>query len=293
MSLPSPLDANLLRAFVEVVDSGGFSQAATRLRRGQSAISLQIKRLEERLGVRLFDRGPRHVRLTPEGERILDLSRRILSLNDELLSRTQEPEMAGLVRLGAPEDFATSHLPQVLASFARTYPQVALEVTCELTLELLEHFEAGELDLALVKRVPSGGPQGIRVWREPLVWAGAHTGLVDGPGPVPLVVSPRPCVYRKRATDALDRAEQPWRIAYTCGSLAGNHAAIRAGLGVTVLPQDMVPEDLTVLSEGLPPLADTEIALITAKKLNPPAQRLAETIIRALERVNHSLGADL
>lgn len=294
MTPRSPIDSDLLRTFVQVVESGGFSQAAARLLRGQSAVSLQIKRLEERLDAKLFDRGPRHVRLTPEGELILDLARRILSLNEELVSRLREPEMAGLVRLGAPEDFATSHLPRALASFARSYPKVALEVTCELTLELQERFDSGGLDLALVKRAPSQGPsggtddrrEGLRVWREPLVWAGAHNGLTSGEGPLPLVVSPRPCVYRQRATDALDGSGRTWRISYTCGSLNGNHAAVRAGLGVTVLPKDMVPEDLTVLSD-MPPLADTEIALITAGQLSPPAQRLAETITRELERADH------
>lgn len=285
MSLTN-IDPDLLRAFVTVVECGGFSPAAERLLRGQSAVSLQIKRLEDRLGVRLLDRNPRRVVLTSQGEMILDHARRILSLNDELVSRLREPELSGLVRLGAPEDFATSHLPTVLSRFARSHPKVALEVTCELTLEVLEHFKAGELDLALIKREPMGDQGGIRVWREPLVWVGADRGVADTADTLPLVVSPRPCVYRKRATDALDGHGRPWRIAYTCGSLAGNHAAVRARLGVTVLPKAMVPPDLTVLNDellGLPVLADTEIALIAAPQISAPAERLREYIIRELE----------
>lgn len=285
MSLTT-IDPDLLRAFVTVVECGGFSPAAERLLRGQSAVSLQIKRLEDRLGVRLLDRNPRRVVLTSQGEMILDHARRILSLNDELVSRLREPELSGLVRLGAPEDFATSHLPTVLSRFARSHPKVALEVTCELTLEVLEHFRAGELDLALIKREPMGDQGGIRVWREPLVWVGADRGVADMADPLPLVVSPRPCVYRKRATDALDAHGRPWRIAYTCGSLAGNHAAVRARLGATVLPKAMVPPDLTVLNDellGLPVLADTEIALIAAPQISAPAERLREYIIRELE----------
>lgn len=283
---PVHVDPELLRAFVAVVENGGFSQAAERLMRGQSAVSLQIKRLEQRLGVRLLDRNPRHVALTSEGEMILDHARRLLSLNDELVARLREPELSGLVRLGAPEDFATSHLPNVLARFSRSYPKVALEVTCELTLELLEHFRAGALDLALVKREPMGHLGGIKVWREPLVWVAAGHMVAEAAGPLPLVVSPRPCVYRKRATDALDAHGRAWRIAYTCGSLTGNHAAVRAGLGLTVLPKAMVPGDLTVLNDemsGLPALADTEIALIAAAQLSPPAERLRDYIIRELE----------
>jgi DNA-binding transcriptional LysR family regulator len=280
------LDVDLLRAFVTVVDAGGFSAAAERLLRGQSAISLQIKRLEERLGVRLMERNPRRIALTSEGELILDHARRILALNDELVARVREPELSGLVRLGAPEDFATSHLPRVLARFARAHPRVSLEVTCELTLEILERFSNGGLDLALVKREPSVGVVGTRVWREPLVWAATSRDLALAPGPLPLAVSPRPCVYRKRATDALDAAGRPWRIAYTCGSLAGTHAAVRAGLGVTVLPKEMVPPDLSILdgeASGLPDLRDTEMALIEAHGLAPAARRLRDVIVRELE----------
>lgn len=286
MTVPAHIDPELLRAFVAVVECGGFSQAAERLLRGQSAVSLQIKRLEERLGVRLLDRNPRRVVLTSEGELILDHARRILSLNDELVARLREPELSGLVRLGAPEDFATSHLPNVLARFSRSHPKVALEVTCELTLELLERFNAGGLDLALVKREPMGHLGGMRVWREPLVWVAASRAVAETNDPLPLVVSPRPCVYRKRATDALDSEGRSWRIAYTCGSLTGNHAAVRAGLGLTVLPKAMVPADLTVLNDdilGLPTLADTEIALIAASQLSAPAERLRDYIIRELE----------
>jgi len=277
---------DLLRAFVAVVECGGFSQAAERLLRGQSAVSLQVKRLEDRLGVKLLDRNPRRVALTPEGELLLDRARRILRLNDELVAQFSEVELSGLVRLGAPEDFATSHLPAVLARFARAHPRVALEVTCELTLEVIERFRTGGLDIALVKREPLGGIGGIRVWREPLVWVAGDRRLAEPDGPLPLAVSPRPCVYRKRATDALDAAGRSWRIAYTCGSLAGTHAAVRAGLGVTVLPKAMVPHDLTMLdavSFGLPDLADTEMALLSAPQLSPAAQRLRDVIVRELE----------
>ncbi len=286
MALSPSIDPDLLRAFVTVVDCGGFSQAAERLLRSQPAISLQIRRLEEQLGARLLDRNPRRLALTAEGELILDQARRILDLNDDLVTRLREPELAGVVRLGAPEDFATSHLPKVLARFARSHPRVALEVTCELTLELLDRFRAGGLDIALVKREPAGVTAGKRVWREPLVWVAAHRDVGAADRALPLVVSPRPCVYRKRATDSLDAIGRPWRIAYTCGSLAGNWAAVRAGLGLTVLPKDMVPPDLTVLDDpliGLPELADTEIALVESAQLNAPAARLRDYIVRELE----------
>lgn len=283
--MSSNIEIDLLRAFVAVVDCGGFSAAAERLLRGQSAVSLQIKRLEERLGVRLLQRSPRHLALTADGERILDHARRMLALNDELVARINEPALSGVVRLGAPEDFATTHLPAVLASFARSHPGVALEMTCELTLEVLERFQAGGLDLALVKREPSGPAGGVRVWREPLVWVGESRDILAGET-LPLAVSPAPCVYRKRATTALDRAGQPWRVAYTCASLAGTLVAVRAGLGITVLPKDMVPHDLTILDSediGLPALAETEMALVEAPGIGAAAQRLRDYIVRELE----------
>lgn len=170
--------------------------------------------------------------------------------------------------------------------FRAAIREVALEVTCELTLELLQRFQSGGLDLALVKREPMGHLGGVRVWREPLVWVASNRAVTEMQDALPLVVSPRPCVYRKRATDALDAQGRAWRIAYTCGSLTGNHAAVRAGLGVTVLPKAMVPPDLTVLNDemtGLPPLADTEIALVAASQLSAPAERLRDYIIRELE----------
>ena len=286
MPIATNIHPDLLRALVTVVECGGFSMAGERLGRGQSAVSLQIKRLEEQLGVQLLVRSPRQISLTSEGELILDQARRILSLNDELVTRAREPEIAGVVRFGAPEDFATSHLPNVLAQFAKNHPKVALDVTCELTLELLERFSSGNLDLALVKREPSEKSPGLRVWREPLVWVGVDRKVLDGAVTIPLVVSPRPCVYRKRMTDSLDQKQRPWRIAYTCGSLAGSLAAVRAGLGITVLPKEMAPTDLTILNADmldLPALEDTEMALVEAPGLSPAAERLRDHVIRQLE----------
>jgi len=282
------LDTDLLRAFVMVVECGSFSQAAARLLRGQSAVSLQIKRLETRLGARLLERSPHHVALTPEGEMILDHARRILALSEEMIARASGETVEGRVRLGVPEDFATTHLPPALASFARSHPKVTIEVTCELTLQVLERFRAGGLDLAFVKRLPAGPAGGTRVWREPLVWVGADAGAA-ATGELALAVSPRPCVYRRRATEALDAIGRPWRIAYSCGALAGTHAAVRAGLGVTVLPKEMVPHDLVILDEaaaGLPDLADTEIALLEAAGLSAAATRLRAHVLHQLERAH-------
>lgn len=280
------LDIDLVRTFATIASTGNFTRAAESMHRQQSTISLQVQRLESALGHKLMERTSRSVKLTPEGEEFLSYARRMLDLNDEVVSRLNEPKMHGTVRLGTPEDFATRHLPDVLSRFTQAYPAVALEVTCDLTLNLIEKFRKGAFDLALIKRerAVSAGQGGIRVWREPLVWVTSSRDFSAGGGPLPLVVSPRPCVYRKRATEALDKSHRPWRIAYTCGSLAGSLAAVKAGLGVTVLPKDMVPSNLhAVDGKPFPDLKDTEIALLHRERLSIPARRLMEHVIKSLE----------
>jgi len=284
IAMPRPLatlDLDLVRTFVTIARLGRFTRAAARLGRQQSTISLQIGRLETALDARLLERSPQSVQLTDAGARFLVHAERLLAANDAAVAELREPVMEGIVRLGTPEDFATSRLPDVLARFTRAYPAVALEVTCDLTLNLLEGFEARRFDLVLAKREPGtqSARRGVRVWREALVWVGEPA---EGQ-PIGLVVSPEPCVYRKRAVEALTRARLPWRVAYTCGALSGALAAVKAGLGVAVLPREMVPAGVEVCRDGrLPGLRDTEIALIDNGELSAPARRLKEHVVRAL-----------
>lgn len=285
MALPRNLDIDLLRAFCVIAQEGTVSAAAEKLLRNQSTVSLQLKRLEDAIGQQLFVRSSRQMRLSSSGEMLLDYAQQILALNDEVVARSKEPELVGTVRLGVPEDFATTYMPVVLGEFAKAHPLVALEVTCELTLNLLEGYRTGRFDLVLVKRELSAKKSGVRVWHEPLVWVAGPGYSIPSQGALPLVVSPEPCVYRKRATQALTRSGLPWRIAYTCGSLAGAQAAVKAGLGMTVLPRDMVPEGLHVLhAKSLPKLKETEIALMMRQPVSPPAAKLREHIVVSLER---------
>ena len=279
------LDLDLLRAFIAVAEARNFTRAGVRLGRSQSAVSLQIQRLEQQVGLVLFSRDARSVALTQAGEGLLAPARQMLRLNDEIIGQVLGQSLEGEVRLGAPEDFATTHLPGILGDYARAYPHVSLSVVCDLTLHLMDKIQRGELDLALIKREPLGPNIGVSVWREPLVWVGAGRDILHAVQPVPLVVAPAPCVYRKRATTALDSIGRTWRAAYTSPSLTGQHAALRAGLGVTALPRDMAPDDLIELgeSDGFPALADTEIALIRgAKTLPVAAERLANFILTTL-----------
>jgi DNA-binding transcriptional LysR family regulator len=283
------LDPALLQTFVLLAETGSFTRTAQKVLRGQSAISLQLKRLEQQVGEQLLVReaGGGGVQLTPAGEQLLGYARRLLALQEEALGAVGGGvPLVGKVRLGTPEDFATTHLPEVLARFAEAYPAVALEVTCDLTLNLLEQFKDGAFDLVLVKREPATrAARGVRVWREPLQWVSGRREAPERGEEIPLVVSPEPCVYRKRAIKALRQAGRRWRIAYSCASLAGNLAAVRAGLGITVLPREMVPPGLIRLEPraDLPMLPETEIALLQSKQLTSPAKRLATHIVRSLE----------
>ena len=281
------LDLQLLQTFALVADSGSMTRAATRLGRTQASVSLQISRLEAQLGGPLFTRAPRGVRLTEKGELLLPQARRLLRLSDEILAGLSDEGLEGEVRLGAPEDFATTHLPEILAAFSKAHPRVALQVTCELTMGLLEMIRDGRLDLALVKREPMGPDLGVRVWREPLVWVAASPDQIAPDQPAPLVVAPSPSVYRRRAIRALEQARRSWRVPYTSPSLAGQHAALRAGLGLSVLPREMAPRDLVTLGpdSGLPALEDTEIALMKAPgSLSRAAERLGQYVLEALDR---------
>lgn len=281
------LDLDVIRAFVAVAEAKNFTRAGVRLGRTQSAVSLQIRRLEEQVGEELFSRDPRSVVLTVQGEALLPHARRLLRLNDEIIGELLNQPLEGEVRFGAPEDFATTHLPGILGDYARAYPHVSLSVICDLTLHLMDKMQQGALDLALIKREPMGPAIGVSVWREPLIWVGAGVDVLHENAPIPLVLAPSPCVYRKRATTALDAAERKWRVAYTSPSLAGQLAALRAGLGVTALPRDLAPDDLLVLGPdmGFPALPEAEIALIRAGKTLPvAAERLANFILASLDR---------
>lgn len=279
----SSLDLDLLKAFAAIIDTGSFTRAGERLGLTQSAITLKLRRLEAQAGRTLMTRSAKAIALTDDGAVLLAHARRMIEMNDAAIAELRGPKLKGTVRLGTPEDFATVHLPDVLASFAAEFPDVALEVTCDLTLNLLEFYRNGAFDMILIKREPYGAfGDGIAVWREKLVWArGPKPVLVHGA--LPLVVAPQPCVYRKRATQALDKAGQSWRIVYTSPSLAGSQAAVRAGLGIIALPEQMVPDDFVVLSEAMPDLAETEIALMARHPLSRPATTLRQQIMQALE----------
>jgi len=283
------VDTSVLRTFLALAETGSFSRAGVLVGRSQSAVSEQIRKLEEMFGRTLLERTTRSVRLSPEGEHFLAHARAMVAQADAMLARFRAPDIAGEVRFGSPEDFASAYLPDILGVFAAAHPAVELHVTCQLTLPLVEEFEAGEQDLIIVKQDPAQRYAAARpLWRERLVWVAAPVLAPDFAEArrgrlLPLVLSPSPCVYRSRATRTLDGAGVAWSGVFTSPSFAGQAAAVRAGLGYAVMPRAMVPPELVILRDW-PELAEVEIALLGQARLSPAAAALAGFIEERVAR---------
>ena len=277
------IDTIALQCFIALAETGSFTKAAERVGRTQSAISQQISKMESLLGKSLLVRGKAFA-LTPEGEIFLGYARRIFALHREALDRFKEPELEGEVRFGLPENFASVYLSEILADFSRIHPRILLNIECDLTLTLFERFKKKEFDLVLVKmNRPEDFPNGLDVWSEPLKWVGDHS-LIDPAKPVPLILAPQPCVYRASAVASLEQAGRSWRLVFSSPSYAGAVAAVRAGMGISVMPQTMIPDDLQAIEAAvLPTLADTHISLIKHVANNAAVNTLEEFVLRRLK----------
>jgi len=275
------MDTNLLRNFLVLAKTKNFTQTASLLYRSQSAISLQIGRLEEMLGKPLLIRDKRNVSLTVEGEQFLGYAHQILKIEEEMMAHFQRPQIQGEVSFGTPEDLATAYLPTILGNFVEAYPRILLNVHCEFTIDLLKGFESKYYDLVLVKQDPQNPhPRSEEVWKEPLVWVSKKDPFnVNGEKEaLPLVLSPAPCVYRQRAIDTLNKEGIRWRIVYTSPSLTGTFAAVKAGLGISILPLNMIPRELQIV-RGLPALKDAQIALLKQENLSESGSALANYVV--------------
>jgi DNA-binding transcriptional LysR family regulator len=273
-------DLDLLRSFVSVVDTGGFTRAGERVHRTQSTVSQQIRRLEETLGHPLLHRSGKQATPTEAGERLLSYARRILALAEEARDVVARPGGDGVVRLGIPEDFAAYRLTELLSDFARSRPGLRLDVRCGLSVCLRRALERGELDLALFKR-DAGATGGIAAWPERLHWVTSRRHPIDlHRDPLPLAMSEQGCLYRNRMIHAVEAAGRAWHIAYTSPNLPGIQAAVSVGLGVSILPEVAILPDHRVIetTEGFPSITDTEIALVAAAGASPATRRLAEIL---------------
>ena len=275
------LDPHLLQSFVAIVETGSFTRAGERMHLTQSTISQQMRRLEQQLGCPLLDRSGRQVVTTAQGETLLGLARRILGLLARAGDRVGEASLP--LRLGVPEDFAAGAMTAVLAAFARQYPEVRLEVQSDLSHALWQAFEAGELDLALIKQGRGQG-EPIARWREPLAWVDSRDWPAGERDPVPLVVFPNEGLYRRQITDALDARGIPWRIAYVSASLASLQGAVSAGIGVSLLPTRLLQPDQVELTHW-PSVRPVELALHLGAGGSEPLARLCEALITLCDEV--------
>ena len=281
------LDLELLRSFVSVVDSGGFTRAGERVHRTQSTVSQQIKRLEDDVGQPLLNRNGKDVTPTEAGERLLSYARRLLALAEEARDVMARPESEGAVRLGVPEDFAAYRLAKLLAAFSRSHSGLRLDVRADQSANLKRELERGELDLALFKRA-AGEKGGIAVWPERVHWVTSKSHPRDTRiGSVPLIGFPSGCLYRAGAIHALESAGRSWHMAYTSSNLSGIQAAVAAGMGLSILSEMAIQADHRVLTakDGFAPIDRTEVALVASPDASPATLRLADRLAEFCEAV--------
>jgi DNA-binding transcriptional LysR family regulator len=297
MTMPAPLslDPDLLRAFVLIAEGRSFTRAAALVGRTQSAISMQVKRLEELLGEPVLERGRGgKIELTPHGEYLLTRARSILALNDEVMGTFRAPAITGRVRLGTPDDYALSHIPGVLRRFAETHPAVQVDVLCLPSSHLVEKLKAGELDLTLVSdgSQPRNWPS-VALWRGPLSWITSTEYAPHRQDPLPLALAHETCRWRASAQDALERAGIRYRIAYLSGTQVGTHAPVLAGLAVTVSALTVLPEGVRAMrpDEGLPGLPDFGIVMLKGMNAVQPVTDALAAHIRERFRMDFAQAA--
>ncbi len=277
------LDMDALRTLATGLALGSFAKAAERLCRSPSAISAQLRKLEEQLGEPLVRKSGRGLVPTEAGEVLLGYARRILELNDEAVGAVRGAQMEGWVRVGLPQDFADAWLPQMLGRFARAHPRIRVEACAERNAVLRDRLAAGTLDFALVWGDASDLPHGAPLIRLPIAWIGpasAALPLRDVDGALPLVLFESPCLFRKLGLAALDAAGISWRIAFTSSSLSGIWAATAAGLGLTVRTAAKLSTRLRVYDEGMPALPEIALTLAFAEANPSPAVALLADILK-------------
>jgi DNA-binding transcriptional LysR family regulator len=265
------LQIDWLRAFVTVVDAGTLSAAAPLLHRSQSAVSMQLRKLEDALGRPVLARGPRHLALTPAGTELLVHARRLRAAHADAVAALQPPALGGRVRLGVPDDYAARYITPVLRRFGGLHPGVEITLDCEQSTALIPRIARDEIDIALVSR--QRATQGTLLLLEPLVWVGSPAFDTWRRDPLPVAVYEAGSQARRATLAALAARGRACRVVYNSSSLAGQLAAVDSGLAVAVLTRCSVPASLVVLGErqDLPPLPAMEVAVIRSRA----SQRLA------------------
>ena len=286
-NLPN-LDMDLARTFVAICESGNFSRAAERVHRTPSAVSLQVKKLEDMVGRSLFTREPRAVVPTGDGEMLLGYARKLLRLNDEAMARFLLPQIEGHVRLGAPNDTGVFAIPLILKRFAATHPHVSVDVRLDYSRALRERFDAGDLDVALIGTNDKPDATSEEIHHEKLIWVGLKGGGAVTRSPLPLAVADAGCWWRGAALEALDAAGIDYRIAYSSETSNGQLAAVEADLAIAPLPATVASSSIVRIpsAHGLPELGTYRVFMMRREAAGPVAQALARHVADSLKEIS-------
>lgn len=292
--MSAPLDIDQLHTFLAIIDTGSFTKAADRVFKTQSAVSMQMRRLEERIGKQLFAKDGRGNRLTAEGEKLLNYARRIIRLNNEAIAAFDDNRLEGTLRIGTPDDYADRYMPEIIGRFAKTHPNVELYIVCENSASLAERMAKGELDIALVTHNPRARISDV-VRTEPLCWVASANHPLREDAPVPLAVGRRDCLWRQLACSALDADGREYQVLFTSWSSTVVAAAVLAGMAVSVLPESALRPGMKVLtsSDGFPPLPPVQIGLMKRPGLSPSLMNaITDHIAACLDNISPAVVPD-
>lgn len=272
------LPINLLRTFMVVADTLNLTEAAKQLHKAPSTVSMQLNRLEDLVANPLMERGQHGVRLTAVGGQLKNHAQQLLNLHDQIVGSFQNMDIDGVVRLGTHDQYASRTLAPILQDFILSYPEAELEAFCDYRPNhLVELLDKGKLDIALVEML-ADTEGGIRLRRDELVWIGSKDHFVHMQSVLPLVVFAEGCKHRQYACEALEAAGIPYRVAFTSQSRSGILAAVRAGIGIAIVPYHTLEDDLVIYSD-LPTLPDMEVSLFVSPKANEATRRLEKIIV--------------
>lgn len=289
------LDSDQLRTFIAIVECGSFTKAADMVFKTQSAVSMQMKRLEERVGKAIFERDGRASKLTEDGERLLDYARRIVKLNMDAVAAFSDTELTGRVRLGVPDDYADRYLPEIMARFSQSNPRVEVTIVCEPTPMLVDRIMASDLDLAIITHVEHRGPAEF-IRHERLLWVTSSRHATHEENPLPLALGRPTCNWRQAGTERLEAAGRPYRVLYSSWNSTAVGAVVIAGLAVSILPESAIRPGMRVLgpSDGFPPLPSCKIGLLRNwRERTALADALAGMIVQSLDNLaSHAEAAE-
>ena len=286
--MAAPLDLDQIQTFVTIADTGSFTRAAEEVHRTQSAVSMQMRRLEERLGKPLFEKDGRANKLTEEGERLLTYGRRLLRLNRETLAAFDDASLEGSIRIGTPDDYADRFLPEIMARFARSNPRVELSVVCEPTVNLVDHLKRGHLDIAIVTHSNERSASEV-VRREPLLWVTSANHSIHEEEVLPLAVGRTTCMWRRAACDVLDAMGRDYRILFSSWSATVLIATVLSGQAVSVLPECALRPGMRILGEadGFGALPEVHIGIMRGHSSQPEiVDALARHIAESLDNIS-------